>query len=258
MMKMRAMILVVSLVALLGMASTATAASEIIPIRMYEVRGTVEDRANSEHPGWSASYTGAVTQEEGLYYYRGGVGSLSNGDTEEPINDGQQRFQAGIGTAIDLYFEADKYYSISEIRLFGGNPIERDGLFSNTLTGALTHLSVIGFDALTEETISALNRETTPQRLVSSFNPTYVDDYLSLTDFSLAAINELTLTDFISLDDSNQFTLSEIQVFGTLVELPTEEPDPNAPIPEPSTMILLGLGLVGMVAVNRKRFSERS
>lgn len=190
-MKSKFVSLLLTLLALTSMASVALADATIVPITMYEVRGTVEDRTGP-HDGRSADYTGTVTQQgDGLWYYRGGVGSLNDGQTFEGINNGQQLFQemagttGGINTAIDLYFGEDSYYSITGLRIYGGNPDTGDNLFNDTQTGSLTQLSISGFDYLTDTTVEALDQVTTPETEITSIlsGSTFVDDYLDLSEY---------------------------------------------------------------------------
>jgi len=257
-MKTKIMILAVSLAVLLGAAATAMADATIIPITMYEVRGTVTDRTGP-YDGRSADYTGTVTQNAGtgLWYYKGGVGSLNNGATFEGVNNGQQLFKEGIGTAIDLYFGENSYYSITGMRIYGGNPDSGYGLFNDTQTGSLTQLTIKGYDHLSSSDVQTPSLVTTPEHEVSPLigSPTMVDDYIDLTEyFAGVAVQSLTLFDFLAADGyQGGFTFCEIEVYGSLVQLPE-----TAAVPEPSTVVLLGLGLIGLATFGRKRFSGRA
>ncbi|WP_158947150.1 PEP-CTERM sorting domain-containing protein [Pseudodesulfovibrio cashew] len=253
--------LLLSLFLLLGAASIAFAATGTVGITQYDILNTVEDRTG-DNDGHSAAYTGSVTNNPttGRWFYRGGVGSLNNGDTYEGVNEGQQLFQGGIGTTMELFFDTDFYYSIIGLRIYGGDPSLLGGFLNDTQTGALTQLSISGYDYLGSADVTASGLYTTPEHLVVSISgdSSYVDDYVDLSGiFGGKAVQSLTLSEFVAADGyQNGFSFSEIEVYGEKIEIPGQD-DPTAPVPEPSALLLTGLGIVGLLALRRCRRAVR-
>ena len=193
----------------------------------FAVTVTGYDVVNAEPSGfglmWSHYYNGTMTNSGGLVNYAGGSGSMNDGVFENSIQ-GTQLFSVYDNPVITVYL--DGTYNVSTIELFGGD------IAYNWIPGILTGWTVgIG--------------STSQYYSSTPFGNT--NDYVTLNAGQQAiATNQFTLSGFTTDQSSlwkNYFSIAEIEDCGE---------GGTAPVPEPTTMLLLGLGLIGLAGARRK------
>lgn len=205
-----------------------------------------------------AYYNGTQTPlGNGNYNYTGAnsgplgtdpIGTLVDGDIYPFTNVGQQVFDSRILTEIVLYL--DGLFYVDEIMFFGGNPqfpnLPLPGVY-DTITGTLTGVTVRIDDDIPGET----PYDTNPMPGIFAAP---VDDQVLLSDGQkMQPTGEITLRLFTSFTNP-LFGLAEIEVYGEEYIPPPPTGGQNAPVPEPSSILLVGLGLAGLIGAGRKRF----
>ena len=207
-----------------------------------------------------AFYNGTETlRTNGNYNYTGAssgplgtdpIGTLVDGDIYPFTNVGQQVFDSRILTEIVLYL--DGLFFVDEIMFFGGNPqfpnLPLPGVY-DTITGTLTGVTV----RIDDNVAGEVAYDTNPMPGIFAAP---VDDQVLLSDGQkMQPTGEITLRLFTSFTNP-LFGLSEIELYGE--EFIPPPPDPQAPVPEPSSILLVGLGLAALIGVGRKRFFSTS
>ncbi len=197
--------------------STAFSATNLANITGYNLYGSYPDGQSS----LNHTYTGTISNGSlpGMLNYTGGTGTLADNSIQSP-NEGH--FFFGNSALITIFL--DDYYYIDDI------------LFYSALNNASSLLSA-------EVSGHPIFSDAFGQIVFG--NPQ--DDLFDLTGTGLetVGVNQITLSNFgFAAYTPKTFTLSEIQVSGTLVSA----------VPEPSTYALMlgGLGLIGFMARRRQ------
>jgi hypothetical protein len=197
----------------------------------YAYTPTGYDVRNAQPPGfgnWNHYYTGNTdTQPSGLLDYTGGTGTMANGVIETSPQQ-IQLFTTQDNPVITLYLGGT--FNISDISLDGGD------FMSNYIPGTLTGWTVgIG--------------NTSVQYVSQGFGNSCTSDFCSDVVYTgqtqrAIATNQIVLSNFTG-GWFGDFSIAEISFNGSPVS-------PTNQVPEPTTMLLLGLGLMGLAGVRRK------
>jgi len=180
----------------------------------------------SGYGGWSHNYSGTIAGNS----YSGGSGTLNEGIVPNST-DNNHLFVVGDNSIITLYLSSATL--VSAIDLFGGST-------TNAVPGTLTGATIA---------IGGSSLPLTSLAFGGACPSGPCDDRFNLvgTGLDLIPTNAITISNFtggINLGlPTNFYNIAEIQVMG------------RQAVPEPGTLALLGLGLLGLVASRMRKVS---
>ena len=198
-------------------------------ISSYDIQNAVK----SGYGGWSHTYNGTIVDGAAitggtLATYSGGGGTL-NDDVIGSSPANTQLFTTDYQTVITL--NLDNAYSISDMTLYS---------FSgrNNIPGNITSVDL---------TIGGLT-ETFATTTTMGVDHEFIDISLGSSGLSNLITNQVVLSGFVSTGShDNYFSISEIDMTTT---------GTGAPVPEPATMLLFGLGLLSVAGVSRRKNND--
>lgn len=221
-----------------------------VPISGYDIN----DAIISGHGSWSHIFSGTITP--GVAFLNnsfGGTTATYSGVGSGTLNDGiisasissSQLFvtpMASDGTAINptVFLTLPFAYTIDNINIFGGD------ITDNAIPGAITGVTVTLLKT-DFTTVSETFATTASGPTVNSIG-VLVNDAVSLIGSTLDGVPAFAV--FLSAFQGtigNWFSIAEIELDGT------QFVDPGNNVPEPTAMVLFGLGAVCLVAARRWR-----
>ena len=179
--------------------------------------------------GWGHTYTGTITPNGSLVNYTGGGGTMNNGVVETEVSS-VELFYNPVNPVITLYLGGT--YQITSLELYEGD------IPTNSIPGNLT-----GWTITIGSNVQAYT--STPFGTVSPYNGFFSDSVTLNAAQSVIATNQIILSNFSTNPASgwgDYFSIAEIEVDGS----------GSTTVPEPATMLLLGIGLIGLIGIRRK------
>ena len=192
-----------------------------IPITSYDILDAVVSGG-----GWSHAYTGTITPTVVPWAnYSGGSGTLNDGVLGE-LDASQYFYSTMHNPVITLNLGISSV--VDQIEIFGG------GVLNNNFPGRIQAMTVmIGGIAL--------------QYASEGFGPLMMwgglqNDRVTISGGHVGvATDQIVLSEFVTTDNFT-FSMTEISIYSD-----------DAPIPEPSTLVLFGLGFLGLVGYVYRR-----
>lgn len=206
--------------------AAGVAGADPVAITSYDIEHT----QLSGWGGWGHSYSGTIVSDgAGAYNYSGGSGTLNDGSNGANVSQAHL-FDNTIGPVITLHLGAT--VNVNSISIFGGD-------FSNGIPGNLQGLTVsFGGPGMGLSTIA--------------FGPNFglgpVDDLVDLAGTGLESI----ATDTIVLSGFIGAPCCGSQYFPSIAEIRIDGVAAVANVPEPLSLALVGVGLVGLSLSRRK------
>lgn len=205
-------------------------------ITSYDIVNAV----NSGFGSWSHEYSGTITDIESidvsgyagtLSDYSGGAGTLNDGIIGTNNSD-TQLFATDYHPEITLYL--DNYYTLDNMTLYSFTG-------ANVIPGNITSVDLT-IGGITETFLTSTSM---------GMDHEFIDIVLGSSGLSDIATKQVILSGF-KTDGSNSypfmFSISEIDMTA----------NPAAPVPEPTTIVLLGTGLLGLAGASRKKLKSYS
>ena len=182
----------------------------------------------SGYGGWAHTYNGTITPNGSLANYSGGGGTMNNGVVETDTSN-IQLFSNPVNPVITIHLNGT--YQINSLSLYEGD----EG--SNSIPGNLS-----GWTITIGSNVQAYT--STPFGSVCPDNGFCSDSVTLNAAQSAIPTNQIILSSFV-VDPSSgwgtYFSIAEINING----------GGSTTVPEPTTMLLLGLGFVGLTGVRR-------